>query len=57
MIPYLAIAADLFDPEDEPPRQRRWLSYLIRENNERFNTFMTRTVPRLMRHYGIDYDD
>ena len=37
-----AIAADLSDPEDEPPRQRRRLS----ENNERFNTFMTRTVPR-----------
>jgi len=45
------------NPEDEPPRQRRRLSDLIRENNERFNTFVTRTEPRLMRHYGIDYDD
>ena len=52
-----AIAADLSDPEDEPPRQRRRLSDLIRENNELYNTFMTRTVPRLKRHYGIDYDD
>ena len=48
-----AIAADLSDPEDEPPRQRRRLSDLIRENNERVNTFMTRTVPRLNVHTYI----
>ena len=51
-----AIAADLSD-NDEPQPQRRHLSDLIRENHEIYNRFMTRTVPRILEHYGIDLDN
>ena len=51
-----AIAADLSD-DDEPQPQRRRLSDLIRENHELYNRFMTRTLPRILEHYGIDLDD
>ncbi|KAL4224838.1 hypothetical protein ACF0H5_015534 [Mactra antiquata] len=49
-----ATAADLSDPEDEPPRQRRRVSDLIRENHELYNNFMINTLPRILRHYGLD---
>ena len=51
-----AIAADLSD-DDEPQPQRRHLSDLIREHHEIYNRFMTRTVPRILEHYGIDLDN
>ena len=51
-----AIAADLSD-DDEPQPQRRHLSDLIRENHEIYNRFMTRTVPSILEHYGIDLDN
>ena len=51
-----AIAADLSD-DDEPQPQRRHQSDLIRENHEIYNRFMTRTVPRILEHYGIDLDN
>ena len=48
-----AIGADLSD-DHEPQPQRRCLSDLIRENQELYNRFMTRTVPRILEHYWID---
>ena len=51
-----AIAADL-SHDDEPQPQRRRLSDLIRENHELYNSSNTRTIPRILEHYGIDLDD
>ena len=45
------------DNDDEPPRQISRLSDLIRENHKVYNRFMTKTVPRILEHYGIDLDD
>ncbi|KAL4225238.1 hypothetical protein ACF0H5_015927 [Mactra antiquata] len=42
------------EEEDQPPRRRRRLADLIRENNELYNQFMTRTVPRILEEFGID---
>ncbi|KAL4229749.1 hypothetical protein ACF0H5_010138 [Mactra antiquata] len=44
------------DDEDQPPRRRSRFADLIRENNELYNSFMRRTVPRILAEFGIDID-
>ncbi|KAL4220991.1 hypothetical protein ACF0H5_019255 [Mactra antiquata] len=44
------------EEEDQPPMRWRRLADLIRENNELYNHFMTRTVPRILEEFGIDMD-